>query len=117
MGVAAGALVDWQTVWVFGRWMTGGALVSTLVCWEWPGFAGRWWKLWLTAVLANPQFLAGLAWSWVDRECLLHDTGPWKCMFTGMGPGIAIACLPPPLLGLTLRWVAGRFSAKAPVTP
>jgi hypothetical protein len=117
LGVAAGSLEDWKTVWVFGGWMTGGALASTLICWCWPGFAGRGWKLWLVGVLANPQFLLGLAWTWVDRECLLNYTGPWKCMFPGMGPAIAIACLPSPLLGLALRWGAARFSAKASGPP
>ncbi len=118
IGVAAGSVVDnGRAVWEFGGWMAGGALVSALVCWWWPGFAGRWWKLWPMAVLANPVFLIGLDWMWVDRACLLHYTGPWECMLTGIGPETATGCLPSPLLGLAARWVAGRSSAKAASSP
>ena len=93
IGVTAGSFVDGNAVWIFGGSFAVGAIVSALVCWAWPGFAGAWWKLWLMAVLANPVFLVALTLMWMDRECLIHHTGGWSCMFSDFGPDLAAVCL------------------------
>ena len=82
------------------------------MCWAWPGFAGAWWKLWLMAVLANPVFLVALVLMWMDRECLIHHTGGWSCMFSDFGPDLAAVCLATPVLGLAARWIGRRFQAR-----
>ena len=109
VGIAAGAFVDSNAVWIFGGSLAAGAIVSALMCWAWPGFAGPWWKLWLMACLANPVFLAALALMWLDRECLVHYTQGWKCMFVVAGPALAGVALVIPLPGLAARWLRERL--------
>ncbi len=104
IGAVVGIFFDWKAVWVFGSSMAGGALVSALVCWWWPGFAGSWWKLLLVGLAANPLFLGAVVWMWIDRECLLGHVRGWNCLLSDVGPDIAAACLPTPFLGLVARW-------------
>ena len=113
IGAVTGAFLDWKAVWVFGSSMAGGALVSALVCWRWPGPAGAWWKLWLVGVFANPLFLAAAAWMWIDRECLLGHKVGWNCLLSDVGPDVAAACLAPPFLGLAVRYVMQRWRGRA----
>jgi hypothetical protein len=44
-GAVAGAFVDWKAVQVFSGVMLVNAVLTSLICWRWPGFAGAWWKL------------------------------------------------------------------------
>jgi hypothetical protein len=108
-GIGGLLIVDWSAVWEIGGTMAGGALVSALVCWWRPGYAGAWWKLWLVATFANPLFLTALYWTWSDRECLLgHRTG-WNCLLSDLGPDTVGFCLVPPILGLLSNWGWRRF--------
>lgn len=113
VGLTAGLVVgDLNGILIFAGAMAGGALVSVLAGWAWPGLAGPWWKLWLVGVFANPLFLAALVWMWVDRECLIEDKHGWDCMFADGGPDLATVCLGTPLLGLAARYATRRWRGR-----
>ena len=98
---------------VFSSVLAASAVVSALVCWRWPGFAADGWKLWLTGSLANPLFLAAIAFSADQYECLLGRHTGWNCLFSDAGPLVAGMCLLPPLGGLLWRWWRRRSPAAA----
>ena len=102
-GAVAGAFLDLTAVMVFSSVLAASAIVSALVCWRWPGFAAAAWKLWLIGVLANPLFLAAVAFSIEQYECLVGRKTGWNCMFSDLGPMVAGMCLLPPIGGLLWR--------------
>lgn len=103
-GAVAGTFLDFKAVMVFSSVLAASAIVSALVCWRWPGFAAAGWKLWLIGCLANPLFLAAVAFSADQYECLLGRKTGWNCMFSDLGPLVAGMCLLPPVGGLLWRW-------------
>jgi hypothetical protein len=103
-GSIAGAFLDLKAVMVFSSVLAAGAIVSALVCWRWPGFTAVGWQLWLIGCLANPLFLAAVAFSADQYECLLGRKTGWNCMFSDLGPLVAGMCVLPPLGGLLWRW-------------
>ena len=110
-GAVAGAFFDLKAVATFSALLAGNALVSGLICWWWPGFAGAWWKLWPMATLVNPLMLASIAWSIDQWQCLIGGRTGWDCMFADVGPFVATLCLPPPLIGFAARWWRRRAIA------
>jgi hypothetical protein len=60
--------------------------------------------MWLIGRLANPLFLAAVAFSADQYECLLGRKTGWSCMFSDLGPLVAGMCVLPPLGGLLWRW-------------
>jgi hypothetical protein len=112
-GAVAGTFLDLRAVMVFSSVLAASAVVSALVCWRWPGFAADGWKLWLTGCLANPLFLAAIAFSADQYECLLGRHTGWNCLFSDAGPLVAGMCLLPPLGGLLWRWWRRRSPAAA----
>jgi hypothetical protein len=107
-GAIAGAFLDFTAVMVFSGSLAASAAVSALVCRWWPGFAAAGWKLWLAGTLGNPLLLAAVAFSVDQYDCLVGERTGWNCMFSDAGPLVAGLCLPPPLVGLALRWWRGR---------
>ncbi len=81
-GAITGTFFDLEAVMVFSSVLAASAVVSVLVCWRWPGFAAAGWKLWLIGILANPLFLAAVAFSADQYECLLGQRTGWNCMFS-----------------------------------
>jgi len=111
-GAVAGAFLDLKAVLVFSSVLAASAIVSALVCWRWPRFDAAAWKLWLVGVLANPLFLAAVAFSVDQYECLLGRKTGWDCMFSDLGPMVAGMCLLPPIGGLLWRgWKRWRAPA------
>jgi hypothetical protein len=55
--------------------------------------------------------LAAVAFSVDQYDCLTGERTGWNCMFSDVGPLAAGLCLPPPLVGLALRWWRGRRAA------
>jgi hypothetical protein len=110
-GVVTGAFIDWKAVWVFPAVLAGNALLTSLICWWWPGFAGAWWKLWLMATLVNPLMLAAIAWSFDNWECLVGGRTGWSCLLASAGLDVMVLCLPAPLIGLAARWWRKRAIA------
>jgi hypothetical protein len=108
LGFIGGAFLDLWAVAVFCSVMAGSALVSGLICWWWPGFAGAGWKLWLVGVLANPLFLVSAFFAYQDFDCLVGKQTGWGCMLTDLEPTVMSVCLVPPLIGLVVRGLAGR---------
>ncbi|MGH8428799.1 MAG: hypothetical protein ACREUF_00190, partial [Solimonas sp.] len=107
-GVVAGAFLDWQAVVSFGGLLAINAIIGSLVCWWRPGFKAAGWKLWLTATFVNPLMVAAIAFSIDQYDCLIGERTGWNCMFAGVGPLTAAACLPSPLVGLIARWWKSR---------
>lgn len=108
IGLVAGSFLDLKAVMVFGSGMAAGAIASALVCWLWPGFAGPGWQLWIAGVIGNPVFLGAAFFAYQDIDCLLGTKTGWGCMFASIEPQVMGACLVPPLVGLAVRWLAGR---------
>jgi hypothetical protein len=102
-GAVAGAFLDLKAVLIFSSVLAASAIVSALVCWRWPGFDAAAWKLWLIGVLANPMFLAAVAFSVDQYECLIGRKTGWNCLFSDLGPMVAGMCLLPPVGGLLWR--------------
>ena len=113
-GAVAGAFLDLKAVLVFSSVLAASAIVSALVCWRWPGFTAAAWRLWLIGVLANPLFLAAVAFSIDQYECLVGWKTGWNCMFFDLGPKVAGMCLLPPIGGLLWRgWRRWRAPAAS----
>ncbi|MBL6615723.1 MAG: hypothetical protein ISP49_14130 [Reyranella sp.] len=75
------------------------------------GLEAAGWKLWLVATFANPLMLSGIAYSIDQYDCLVGGRTGWDCMFSDVGPLVAAACLPSPLIGLAVRWWKRRAVA------
>ena len=110
-GVVTGAFLDWEAMQVFPAVLAGNAVLTSLVCWWWPGFAGAWWKLWLMATFANPLMLAAIAWTIASWDCLVGGRTGWNCLFADVGPDVMVLCLPAPLIGLAAHWWRKRAIA------
>jgi hypothetical protein len=110
-GAIAGAFLDFKAVMVFSSSLAVSAAASALVCRWWPGFAAAGWRLWLAATLGNPLFLAAIAFTVTQYDCLSGGVTGWNCMFSDLGPMVAGLCLPSPFVGLALRWWVGRRAA------
>jgi hypothetical protein len=108
IGLVAGAFLDLKAVMTFGSSMAAGAIASAFVGWLWPGFAGPGWKLWIAGTIGNPLFLAAAFFAYQDIDCLLGTKTGWGCMFASIEPTVMASCLVPPLIGLAVRWLAGR---------
>ncbi len=111
VGVASGATLDLKAVLVFSSLLAANAAIGSLVCWWRPGFDAAGWKLWLVATFANPLMLSGIAYSIDQYDCLVGGRTGWGCMFSDVGPLVAAACLPSPLIGLAVRWRKRRAVA------
>jgi len=108
VGVLTGAFFNLQAVMVFCVGFAAGAAVSAIICRWRPGFEAGGWKLWLVGTIANPVTLSALVYSASEYECLLGKRTGWDCMLVDIGPFIAaLGCLPP-IVGLLVRWWAGR---------
>jgi hypothetical protein len=108
IGVLSGALFNLLAVLVFCLGLAAGAAVSALVCRWRPGFDAAGWKLWLVGTLANPVTFLALAYSASEYECLIGRRTGWDCLLVEIGPFVAgLGCLPP-IVGLLVRWWAGR---------
>lgn len=111
VGAVSGATFDLKAVAVFSSILAANAAIGALICWWRPGFEAAGWKLWLVATFANPLMLSAIAYSVDQYDCLVgHQTG-WNCMFSGVGPLVAAACLPSPLIGLAVRWWRRKAAA------
>ncbi|HYX03817.1 MAG TPA: hypothetical protein VE963_17120 [Reyranella sp.] len=108
IGAAIGSFEDWKAVALCVVIMGGNAIVSTLICWRWPGLGAPWWRLWPMATFVNPLMVAGIAWSLDQWECLTRVRTGWDCMLAFLGPLAIEACVPPPLIGLAARWWRAR---------
>jgi len=108
IGFVGGSFLDLEAVMTFGGGMAASAIASSFVCWFWPGFAGAGWKLWIAGGIGNPLFLASAFFAYQDIDCLLGTKTGWGCMFASVEPQVMAACLVPPLIGLAVRWLAGR---------
>ena len=110
-GAVAGAFLDWKAVQLFSSALAANAVVTSLICWWWPGFSAAWWKLWLTATFANPLMLGAIAWSVDYWGCFVGTRSGWGCLFYDMGRDVMVLCLPAPLIGLAARWWRKRALA------
>jgi len=110
VGIAAGASLGARQAAGWGAaLLLAGAIVSSLVCWKWPGFEAAWWKLLPTAIFASPVMLASLGFMLADFECLVGIQKGWGCMVAAMSLLVAGACLLPPFGGLLWRgWIRRR---------
>lgn len=87
--------------------------VSSLVCQWWPGTEAPAWKLWLTAVFANPVMLVALGSMAVDWECVVGTRKGWNCFAAAIAIVVAGGCLLPSLFGLAWRAWKRRRAPKA----
>lgn len=87
-----------------------GVAVSSFVCQWRPGIDAPGAKLWLVAVLTNPVMLLSLGFMAVDWECLAGIRRGWQCFAAAIAIPVAVACLLPPLVGLTWRWWKRRVA-------
>jgi hypothetical protein len=110
-GLVVGAFIDFKAVQVFSGVLLLNAVVSSLICWLWPGFGAAWWKLWLMATLVTPLMLASIAWSLDNWACLVGGRTGWSCMLASVGLDVMVLCLPSPLIGLAARWWRKRAIA------
>jgi hypothetical protein len=109
-GVAGTAVLNLRAIVAFALLMAAGAGVAALVCRRWPGLAAPAWKLWPVAAIANPLFLAGIAWSIDQWGCLVGRVRGWDCLLAELAPALVLLCLIPPAAGLALRWWRGRVT-------
>jgi len=105
VGLAAGGLLGVPAALAGAVIAAGGALVSCLVCWGWPGLEARPVLLWPVAVLANPVMLVALGLMIEGSECLIGDNRGWECMAAAVAVLVATLCLLPPFGGLLWRRV------------
>lgn len=110
-GLVGGILLGVLDVATFTTVLAANAAVTALICWWRPGLDSAAWKLWLAATLANPLLLAALGWSVEQWQCLAGLRRGWDCIVAGVGPLVALSCLPPPLIGLLARRLVGRRPA------
>jgi hypothetical protein len=108
IGGVVGSFLDLRAVLTFAAAMAVGAAASAMVCRWWPGYAAAGWRLWLAGAIANPLLLVAVGFSVEEYECLLGRRTGWDCLFSDIGPKVAVACLLPPLLGVGLRWLWAR---------
>jgi hypothetical protein len=99
----AGTILNLQGTVLFAVIMVAGAGFAAFVCSRWPGLEAAGWKLWITAILANPVFLLGVAYSIDQYECLSGAVHGWDCMFTSFGLIVSGLCLVPPTIAVALR--------------
>lgn len=107
VGIAVGALLGDRQVAGWGATlMLAGAIVSSLVCWKWPGFEAPWWKLLPVAIFASPVMLTAIGFVATHAGCFAGYGS--DCLIVGFALWAAIACLLPPLGGLAWRWRSRR---------
>jgi hypothetical protein len=111
VGAAIGSFEGWKAVALCVAIMGGNAIVSTLICWRWPGLGGPWWQLWPVATFVNPLMVVGIAWSLDQWDCLMRVRSGWDCMLAFLGPLAIEACVPSPPIGLAVRWWRRRAVA------
>jgi hypothetical protein len=104
IAAAAGTVVlNLRGTLLFAAIMLAGAAIAAFVSAWWPGLGAAAWKLWPSAVLANPVFLIGVGYSIDQYECVVGESTSWDCMFTSFGLIVSGLCLVPPTIGLVLR--------------
>jgi hypothetical protein len=89
------------------------AAVSSFICQHWPGLEAPAWKLWLTAVFANPVMLSALGAMAVDWDCVVGLRRGWNCLAAAIAIVVAGGCLLPSLFGLAWRAWKRRGAPKA----
>ncbi len=105
VGAIAGTLVlSLRGIVSLSASMAVGAAIAVLVCSWWPTQRAPAWKLWPAAVLFNPMFLIGAAYTIANYECFVGRATGWDCLLVDLGPFLCELCLIPPLFGLMLRW-------------
>lgn len=103
VGLAFGMIAgSRQAAGMAAAMLMAGAVVSSLVCWKWPGYEAPAWKLWPAAILANPLALAAIGFTVVHAGCFVGSGT--DCLIAGFAMWVAIACVLPPLGGLAWRW-------------
>jgi hypothetical protein len=112
--VAGAAVLNARGTVLFAACMAAGAVAAAFICSRWPGLEAAAWKLWTTALLANPVFLIGVGYSVYQYECLIGELTGWDCMFTSFGLIVSGLCVVPPAIGLALRQWRRRRVAPAP---
>ncbi len=109
VGAGAAAFLNFKATLGFSILLTTGAAASALVCRWWPGYDAPSWRLWLAACVANPLWVVAVGSTIGQYECLLGWRSGLDCLFADLGPLVALACMPSPLLGLALRWLVARL--------
>ena len=104
VGLVSGAFLDLTAVATFSSILAANAVIGSLICWWRPGFEAAGWQLWLVATFANPLMVSSIGYSIDQYDCLVGQRTGWPCMFSDVGPMVAAACLPSPLIGLAVRW-------------
>jgi hypothetical protein len=89
------------------------AAVSAFVCQWRPGLEAPGWKLWPTAVFANPIMLLALGFMAADWQCVVGLHRGWDCLAAAMAIAAAGLCLLPPFCGLVWRWWKRRGAPAA----
>jgi hypothetical protein len=107
IGAAAGYRVDYTAIAPFAGAMVANAVLSSIVCWWWPGLQAPGWKLWPMAAFVNPLMVLSIAYSIQEYDCLMGRHVGWNCLLDEVGLWVAGFCLPSPLVGLVVRWLVG----------
>ena len=110
VGAVCGSFLELSAVLVFAGTLAVGAVVGAAVSWWRPGWDSVGWKLYPVALGANPVFVLAIVWSVYYADCLVGGRTGWACLFDDAGPDVIAACLPLPLVGLALRWLARQRS-------
>lgn len=113
VGAVSGAFLDVKAVFTFSGLLAANAAVGSLIGWWRPGLEAAGWKLWLTTSFVNPLMLVAIFFIYDQYDCLVGQRTGWNCMFSDLGPMMAAACLPSPLIGLAVRWWKRRSAAVA----
>jgi peptidoglycan/LPS O-acetylase OafA/YrhL len=109
VGAGTGALLSPDAMLIGGIALLAGAVVSSLVCQWKPGVEAPAWQLWAVAVLANPVFVAALAFMAFDWKCVLGLQRGLGCLGAAMAIIATALCFLPPLGGLLWRaWKRSR---------
>jgi len=103
VGAGAGAFLSPNAMLIGGIGLLAGAVVSSLVCQWKPGAEAPAWQLWAVAVIANPVFLAALAFMAFDWKCVLGVQRGWNCLGAAMAIVATALCFLPPVGGLLWR--------------
>ena len=98
IGAAIGSFEDWRAIALCIAIMGGNAIVSSLICWRWPGLDAPWWQLWPMATFVHPLMLTAVAWSFDQWDCLTRVRGGFGCMLAFLGPLAIEASVPSPLI-------------------